>query len=425
MKSYLEKNSGKISFALLSLSLFVSFIFNLDSAGSGGHIADFNGTWGYVEALTKHFFIYPSQTTTKVVTDNTPLGYMILSWINYFFNDEYIVRLIYCAISITLPILFYFALKGHYENLDSNTLLLLASIIFLLPSFRAGAIWANNSVVANIFFLTYVIFLNSWLKKAQFNKIDINILYQLFFLALAVYTRQYYALIYLYAMYIYFKKLSLKNFLMVSLIVFIFTLPGFWLLLNDPSNYILLTHLFNLKIYNTILISPSIMAFYLIPIFLILFLNKVYTFDFKDKYNVLSTIFFIILISIISIIFDYNYRVGGGFFVKLSYLFFDNLILGIATSVIGLILLSHLAREDNDNLVLVVILILGFPSHFIFQKYFEPMFFLMLFLMFKSEIPKMFLKTKKNIYYLALYLGLYLASGILNHIFKITKTFVT
>ena len=144
----------------------------------------------------------------------------------------------------------------------------------------------------------------------------------------------------------------------------------------------------------------------------------------KDKYNISATIFFIILISIITIIFDYNYRIGGGFFIKLSYLLFNNLILGSTTAIIGLILLSHLARENNDNLVLIIILILGFPAWFVFQKYFEPMFFFMLFLMFKSEILKLFLKTKKNILYLGIYLGIYLTSAIINDIFKITKTFI-
>ena len=125
---------------------------------------------------------------------------------------------------------------------------------------------------------------------------------------------------------------------------------------------------------------------------------------------------------IISIIFDYDYTLGGGFFIKLSFLFFDNLILGSLTSIIGLILLFHLSKEHNDNLFLVIMLIFLFPAFYISQKYYEPMFFIMFFLMFKSEIPKLFLKTKKNIYYLALYLGTYLTSAIINDIFKITKT---
>ena len=166
MKNYLENNSGKISFLLLSLSLFIGFFFNEDSSGSGGHIADFYDTWPYVEALTKNFFVLP-----QLWTDNTPLNYMILSWFNYFFNDKYIVRIIYCFISILLPILFYFSLKSFYRDSDNNKLLLLASLMFLFPSFRSGAIWANNSVMANIFFVTFIIFFNNWLREAKFDKI--------------------------------------------------------------------------------------------------------------------------------------------------------------------------------------------------------------------------------------------------------------
>ena len=83
MRSYLEQYSGKISFVLLTLSLFIGFIFNEDSSGSGGHIGDFHATWVYVEELTNSFFVLPGKWT-----DNAPLGYMILSWLNYFFHDK-------------------------------------------------------------------------------------------------------------------------------------------------------------------------------------------------------------------------------------------------------------------------------------------------------------------------------------------------
>ena len=91
--------------------------------------------------------------------------------------------------------------------------------------------------------------------------------------------------------------------------------------------------------------------------------------------------------------------------------------------LLSLLLFSCLIFPE-DNIVLVILLIFGFPAYYIFQKYYEPMFFLMLFLMFKSEIPKLFLKTKKNILYLGIYLGIYLTSAIVNDIFKITKTFI-
>ena len=69
-----------------------------------------------------------------------------------------------------------------------------------------GTIWnANHTIMQNIFFLVFLIFFNKWIKNNEFSKININIFCQLFFLALAVYTIQYYAVIYLYAMYIYFR----------------------------------------------------------------------------------------------------------------------------------------------------------------------------------------------------------------------------
>ena len=39
------------------LSLFVGFHFNEDSSGSGGYIADFYYTWGYVEVLKYKIFV--------------------------------------------------------------------------------------------------------------------------------------------------------------------------------------------------------------------------------------------------------------------------------------------------------------------------------------------------------------------------------
>ena len=130
----------------------------------------------------------------------------------------------------------------------------------------------------------------------------------------------------------------------------------------------MLTSIITPKIYNTILISPSIMSFYLIPIFFILFLNKINKINFKDKYNILGIIFITILITLVSAIFDYDPKVGGGFFIKLSILFFDNNILGILTSIIGLFLLFYLSREHKDNLVIVILLVFAFPAYWIFQK---------------------------------------------------------
>ena len=97
MKTSIYNNSGKLVFVLLSISLFLSFIFGIDSIGSGGMIADFYSTWPYVEILSKEFYALGGK-----YSDITPLGYMVLSWFYYIFQDQTIVRLIYCYLSILL-----------------------------------------------------------------------------------------------------------------------------------------------------------------------------------------------------------------------------------------------------------------------------------------------------------------------------------
>ncbi len=417
MKTSIYNNSGKLVFVLLSISLFLSFIFGIDSIGSGGMIADFYSTWPYVEILSKEFYALGGK-----YSDITPLGYMVLSWFYYIFQDQTIVRLIYCFLSILLPVLFYCALKNNYEKLDSNFLLLFASLLFLFPSFRSGAVWANNNVLADIFFVSFLIFYIKWLKKKDFEKIRLNLFFQLLFLALAVYTRQYYAIFYLYAMYIYFQKLSFKNFIITSFIVFILAVPGLLMVFSDEI--LLRTTIFSPKIYNTILISPSIMTLYLLPIFFLLFVQKKYIIDFKNKNFILPFFFISLLILIISYFFDYNISHGGGFFIKISHLFFKNNFLGIITAILGLYILYTIAKENKNDAIIILLLIFAFPARYIPQKYFEPMFFIFFFLMLNSKFPKLFLSNKKNIIYLAIYLLIYLSSGILNDIFKITKTFV-
>ena len=405
---------NKFIYLLLSLSLFIGFYFGEDSSGSGGHIADFNNTWGYIEALKNSLFVLPSKWAA-----HTPLHYIILSKIYFFIESKYFIRIIFCIFSISLPFLFYVCLKINYPNINKNNLLSLASLIFLFPSFRSGAIWANSNITALLFLLLFFIFFLKWIKGSNFKELNTNIYLQLIFLALAVYTRQYYALIYIYCMYVYFKKLSLSNFFKLSLIVFVLTIPGFFLIYFDP---ILLSVTFDTKFYNTILICASILSFYLIPIFFIIFFLNKKEHQIEKKQQYLFIFISIIIVLILSIFFNYNYKLGGGYFIKLSYLLTNNNILFLISSAVGLTLLFHLARENNDNILLIFLLIFGFSAHMIFQKYYEPMFFFIFFLMIKSKIPKILLKKIKNIYFLYLYFSIYLATAIVNDLYKITKT---
>jgi len=69
----------------------------------------------------------------------------------------------------------------------------------------------------------------------------------------------------------YFLKLSFKEFIKVSLIIFIFALPGFFIAFSLPKT---LTLSFYLNLANSLIVNTSIISFYLIPIFFIIGLSK-------------------------------------------------------------------------------------------------------------------------------------------------------
>ena len=205
----------------------------------------------------------------------------------------------------------------------------------------------------------------------------------------------------------------------MSFIIFILAIPGFFLIFFDPF---ILKVTFDTKLYNTVLISSSILSFYLIPIFfIVLFLNKE-KFQFEKNKQLMFILISVSIVLLMSAFFNYNHKIGGGYFLKLSYLLANNNILFLITSTIGFVLLFNLVREDNDNILIIFLLIFGFSAYMIFQKYFEPMFFFILFLMIKSNITKIFIKNIKNIYFLFFYLFIYLVTAIINDVYKITKT---
>ena len=416
MKSDLEQYSGKIIFALLSATLLIGFYFNEDSAGSGGFIADFENTWAYVEVLKESIFVLPWGDNHYV--GHTPLHFIILSKIYILIDDKYLIRLIFCIISILMPLLFYVCLKINYPNVNKNNLLVLASLVFLFPSFRAGAIWGANHITALFFFLLFLVYYLKWIRELNFKKLTLNIYLQTIFLALAVYSRQYYALIFVYCMYVYFRKFDLLNFLKLSLFVSILTIPGFLLIYFDPY---LVTTTWDAKFHNLFLINSSILSFYLIPIFFIILFTSKEKLSIKKNQQLLLFLISIIIILFLSFFYNYNPKIGGGYFLKLSYLITNTNILFLITSAVGVMLLLNLMLEDKHSILLIFLLILGFSAHYIFQKYFEPMFFFILFLMIKSSFTKAFLNDMKNIYFLFFYLSIYLTTAIVNDLFQITK----
>ena len=124
---------------------------------------------------------------------------------------------------------------------------------------------------------------NKFFKK---NKFWFNITY---IFTLTVYTRRYYVFFFLYFYLYYFKNLNIKEIIYISLFIF-FNCPWIFLIFYFP--YYLESTGYNLKFYNTIIIS-SIFLFYLI-------LSLVENFKWRNnqsKFILLLSILFLIILS--------------------------------------------------------------------------------------------------------------------------------
>ena len=142
-----SSNLGIFTFSLLFSSLLLGFYLNEDLLSRGTY-NDFHNTWGLVLALKEDLLVDYTQWAA-----HTPLHYIIMSRLYILINDKYLLRLFFCFLSILVPLLFYLNLKIKFDFINRNTLLILASLIFIFPTFRSSAIWANYHVTALIFFL--------------------------------------------------------------------------------------------------------------------------------------------------------------------------------------------------------------------------------------------------------------------------------
>jgi hypothetical protein len=404
------KYYGYFFFIILCFSLFLGFLFNEDASG-GGTSKDFFLTWPYVQELKKSIFIIPSKWTVHF-----PLHYILLSKLNIFISNKDTLRLFFTCISVLIPIIFYKCLKIKFKGKNLNLLLALSSVIFLIPAFRYSAIWANAQNTSFIFFLISIYFFFKW-KEKKINFIDINVIFQLISFFLAVYSRQYFLFFIFYFLFAYLLRLNWKNNLIIYSIILIFSVPGIILVLLN-STYLSGTGL-SIKLYNSLLVNFSILSFYLIPIFIINFFDpKKYS---EIKKNFLYFPIFFFAITILTLFFDYNYYLGGGFFLKLSRILFNNNFLFYLSSLIGLFFLYNIAKENKHNFISIVLLIFCFSGSFIYQKYYEPLFFIFFFLLFKTQYYEIFFLKLRATIALLIYFFYYLLFSIVNSLYQITK----
>ena len=366
-----------------SFSLLLGLVLNENS--SGGAKIDFEYLFPYIEGFSVNlsdglnFYIRDSASII-----HSPVFYVVISSIYKFINNVVVIKIIYIFLCSFLPFIFFLILKDKF-NLEKNILFFFSLIIFISPYFRSSAIWLLGDNLSLIFFGLSIFYFNkiNQLKKNDF----MNCFLCLFFLILCCYVRYYYCLFSLYYLFFCYQNLQKKYFIILIFILTLISLPAFLYFYYIFFNFNFATTVNNysqINFYNNSLVVLSILLFYLLPF---CFIQKDHFLEyFRNNKMMIMNFFIIIFIFFILSQFIFteltNFsQKGGGVFMKIAKLIdiSPTFILSV-TSFISLVFFDYFFQKKRIiNYTLLIMLILSFPIFTIYQKYFDPLFFLFFF----------------------------------------------
>tara|TARA_B100001758_G_scaffold94068_1_gene80356 strand:- start:235 stop:927 length:693 start_codon:yes stop_codon:yes gene_type:complete len=225
-------------------------------------------------------------------------------------------------------------------------------------------------------------------------------------------------------MLVFLKKYNLQNIIKLLFFSFLIALPAliyFYYIIKYFSfyNYINLNSGHSLQNYSTnFLVVLSISLFYLLPFIPSFFKDlKIYLFKEKKRifliFSFFSIFYFLDIFIYQKLIFFGGSNYGGGIFKKIFEIL--NLNVEFLLTLIGFlsfVILDFIFKNDRKyNFILFSCLVLSLPFVYLFQKYLDPLFLLILFGLVKSEYVKNILENlKKYIFLYYAYFLLFLTS---------------
>ena len=403
---------------LLYFLFFFGFYFNEDA--NGGSIND----WKYNKFLINSFlndFQYTFLNYDQYSTRHSPVFLILLSFLYKLNLTETTVRFLNLNFSLISVLFFYKCLILKYKEIDKNYLYLISFIFLISPTFRSLSIWPGTRIFGFHFFIISTFF---YLKFIYEEKKIIYCYLNIFFLAIASYCSINFCLFAIYFFYKFFSyyKFSLNIFYLIILNVllafpayyYLFILDVFYIFTAGPGD---ITNSFSSvnKIYfnvaDKILIIPTIIAFYFLPILLgkkKLFINKI---------NIIEIIIVLFFVLILIQFFGYKTEfTGGGIILHISSIIFKNNYLFYLFSFLSLLLIYDLSKNNFNNLFLILILFFTNPQISIYHKYYDPLIIFFVFLLFEFKIKKSFFRYQNIIYIYMYYVAFLFISIFKNQI---------
>ena len=396
---------------IILFSLIFSFLFKIDIS-NGGATRDLYFHWTYIVALGDSLNIL-KQTDLHVHNNyphHYPLHHIIFSRFNFLANnlDNYLN--FYFVFSLFLPVLFYYCIDNRFPEIDFSKKIFISTIIYFLPNYQASSIWGNSHITSLFFFLGSVYFLINLEKNNQV-KVNLKIFLIVFFMACAAYTRQYYVIFFPYLFVLILRLVKFKNLIFFCFLSILLSIPGILLVVKNPVLFFgLQANVTDFK--SSILIVLSIIFVYLSPFFISNFKNNFLEIiqSFKNKNLLLSLFFAVIIFFYLILSFTYKGYVGGGLYFKISKVLIENNIFFFIIAFLSLLLCFYYFKERLEDIILIIIISSSFSTGWmIFQKYFEPMIIICIFLLIKKNFVKKIFNFNSHIlfFYFFAYWSIY------------------
>ena len=409
-------NKEILFFTALYLSLLIGFFLNENS--TGGALSDYYTNKSIISKFAHKFkdtfFNYESLSTR-----HSPVLNIFLSIFKKLAFSDLWIRLIHLHLCLALPYLFFKILKLKFKTVDNKILFLLTGLIFLSPTFRSLSIWPDSRILGLTFFTLSILFFLKFKENFNSKYVVLNIITYAF----SAYISPNFSVFSIFYLIFYFKIFGLysKKSVWILLLNFILAYPAFHYVIILDINFLKKTAAININeeekiffhnIFNDLLITFSIILFYLIPFFIIKIvkLKKIFS-----KFNFLISI---ILFFLCIYFFDYNYeRSGGGIFFKFSNFIYNNNFLFFIISLVSILIIIPSLIESKSNLLLFFLIIINNPQYTIYHKYFDPFLIILFFSLFNFQIS---LKHKKRKDFLFIYIYFFIFLIISN--LKLTWT---
>ena len=399
-------NHKEIIFFIFYSTVLLGYLFNEDTLG--GAKPDFLYHFIIAEKFNNNFFQTYREfgDINTATTRNSPVFWIIIGFLNKIFSID-TIRFLNTFCSLLISFTLYKCLQLKFYNQKKIFLILLSSTIFLSPTIRSLSIWPYSLIWGLLLFTISIYYFLKFEKSIDKETSFILSRKLLLFLILSSYIYPSFGIFCIYFYFHIYNRFGISKHL--------FFLLFYSLLLSMPAIYYIFTKdiikIFNdaqglgistsqaFNLSNKIMIISTMFLFFTLPI-----INWKETLIKLRKANH-KVFIFILIFSFINIyFFNFSYieggSWGGGFFHKFSNFFFGNNFIFYVIFILSTFIIYSILDKKWENYLLLVLLIAFNPQYTIYNKYFDPLIYILFLNLFHLNLNKHFFNKKYKIFQL-------------------------